>query len=614
MTEPTLGKPTHWRRAIRPLIWWSIMVLVMFAYRTHQRLSAKTYLRFEPMLAEQNVQFETFTALDDKPCLSGRRIPIGWHTLNITHPKTKSFSKSFFVWYGDNELGQIVLERAQGTLLVSATPAAQRIVIRGSEFSVVLTNSTGITSSVPTDTYVIEASSKYWRRQDEVVVRADESTARIYALQLASLRIEASHADIAYQLLTDKEAWIDAGRLPATINELPEGNYRLIYTRKSDRRTMPVSVKTGVTNTAKVDFVYGAAMIESVPSGAAVYASTSQLGITPLTLPELEPGKFEFTLRLNDYEAVTSSFVIIANQTNGFRTNLVSRFYTRALQYANQLYAEKNYESAAESAAEALKYKADDPEAMRLQRDATGHAHLMRAERLGKQGDYADAIKAANAAIESLDESVYAKTLLADLTKREQERIEAEQKRQAELAEQKRKQEEAELTAKRRQQNINRLGTVFYELNQKYKNNESFLRQDLMATNAANSTATAIKSALVGGQPVFEIVKYEWPLTDTFTIQARQRIGVGYRECLIVGGQVKDQELQIYYKVFEYENPPDVSVLNGLLTATTAITITSQDPNVEKRKAERFQARIKEGTQIVTEKLRIGIETDSLGK
>jgi predicted nuclease with TOPRIM domain len=115
----------------------------------------------------------------------------------------------------------------------------------------------------------------------------------------------------------------------------------------------------------------------------------------------------------------------------------------------------------------------------------------MRAERLGKQGDYAGAIKAANAAIESLDESAYAKTLLADLTKREQELIEAEQKRQAELAEQKRKQEEAELAAKRRQQNINRLGTVFYELNRKYKNNESFLRQDLMATNAANSTATS---------------------------------------------------------------------------------------------------------------------------
>jgi hypothetical protein len=175
------------------------------------------------------------------------------------------------------------------------------------------------------------------------------------------------------------------------------------------------------------------------------------------------------------------------------------------------------------------------------------------------------------------------------------------------LAEQKRKQEEAELAAKRRQQNINRLGTVFYELNRKYKNNESFLRQDLMATNAANSAATAIKSALVGGQPAFEIVKYEWPQADTFTIQARQRIGVGYRECLIVGGQVKDQELQIHYKVFEYENPPDLNLLNGFLTSTSSLTITSQDPNVEKRKAEKFQERIKDGIKIVKERIQTAL-------
>jgi len=603
MTEPTPGKPTHWRRAIRPLIWWSIMVLVMFAYRTHQRLSAKTYLRFEAILAGQNLGFTADATLDGKPCLSGRQIPIGWHTLKITHPKTRYFSKDFFVWYGENELGQIELERAQGTLVVSATPAAQRIVIRGPEFSVVLTNSAGITSSVPTDAYVIEASSKYWRRQEEVVVRADANTTRDYALKLASLRIEASHADIAYQLFTDKESWIDAGRLPTTINELPEGNYRLIYTRKSDRRTMSVSVKTGVTNTAKVDFVYGAAVLESVPSGAGVYVGTSQLGITPLALPELEPGKFEFTLRLNDYEAVTSSLAIIANQTNGFRTNLVSRFYTEAIERANRLYAEKSFDLSAEAAAEALTYKAEDKVAKQLRRDATGHAQLTRAERLGRQGDFAGAIKAANAAIESLDESAYAKTLLADLTKREQERIEAEKKRQAELAEQKRKQEEAELATKRRQQNLNRLGTIFYELNRKYKNNESFLRQDLMATNAANSTATAIKSAFVGGQPGFEIVKYEWPQTDTFTIQARQRIGVGYRECLIVGGQVKDQELQIYYKVFEYENQPDVSLLNGFLTSTASVTITSQDPQVEQKKAEKFQGRMREGIKLVKDRI-----------
>jgi hypothetical protein len=76
------------------------------------------------------------------------------------------------------------------------------------------------------------------------------------------------------------------------------------------------------------------------------------------------------------------------------------------------------------------------------------------------------------------------------------------------------------------------------------------MRHELVATNEAQSAATKINSALVGGQPSFEIVKYEWPQADTFIIKARQKIGLGYRECLIVGGNVHPGELQVVYKIF----------------------------------------------------------------
>ncbi len=579
------------------------MVLLMFAYRTHQRLTARTRLSFEPMLAEKAVSYVSQAAIDGKSVQSGQRVSIGWHTLTVTHPKTKPFTTNLFVWYGENELGQIILERATGTLIVKANPKAPHVEIRGPEFSLTLSNTAGVTLAVPTDKYVIEATYAHWRQRDEVTVDAEQSTTQNFAPKLATLRIEASHADVVYQLLTDKERWMDAGNLPTTIYELPEGNYRFIYTRKADRREMPLTVKASVTNTTRVEFLYGAAVLESDPPSAAVYVGGSELGVTPLTLPELPPGNFEFTVRLNDYEDITSSLSVTANQTNNFHTNLVSRFYTRAMERASQFYADKNFDRAAEAATEALTYKADDAKAKRMQRDATGHAHLARAESLGRQGDYAAAIKAANAGIEILDESVYAKTLLADLTKREQERVEAEQKRQAELAEQKRKQEEAEQAARRRQQNINHLSARFYELNRTYSNQEAFSRHELVVTNEAQSAATKINSALVGSQPDFEIVKYEWPQADTFTIQARHKIGLGYRECLIVGGNVQPGEMHVLYKVFEYENPPDLKLLNGLMTISGSLKVTSQDPQVEQKKAEKFQQRIKEGIEIVKEKI-----------
>lgn len=605
------SRSRYWRRVLRPLSWWLLLVLLMFAYRTHQRLTAKTRLSFEPMLAGKFTAYESEAAIDGKAARSGQQISIGWHTLTVTHPKTKSFSTNLFVWYGENELGQIMLERATGMLAVNATPAARWLTIRGPEFSVTLTNTSGITSAVPTDQYVIEATYKYWHHREDVTVLAGYTVPQSFTPKLGMLRIEASHADATYQLRDDKGTRLEFGSLPATLPELPEGNYQLTGSRKRDQRELPVIVNANLTNLTRVEFIYGAAVIESEPPGAVVTSGGNELGVTPLTLPELQPGNFEFTARLNDYEDITRSLTVTANQTNSFRTNLVSRFYTRAMERANQFYADKSFERAAEAATEALRYKADDAKAKRMQRDATGHAHLARAESLGRQGDYAAAIKAANAAVETLDESVYAKTLLTDLTRREQERVEAEQKRQAELAEQKRKQEEAEQAVRRRQQNINRLSSRFYELNRAYNNQEAFSQHELVATNEAQSAATKINSTLVGGQPAFEIVKYEWPQADTFTIQARHKIGIGYRECLIVGGNVQSGEMQVLYKVFEYENPPELKLLSGFLTATTSIKITSQDPQVEQKKVERFQVRVKEGIELVKGRIQGAIAQSS---
>jgi hypothetical protein len=36
----------YWRRILRPLFWWLLLVLVLFAIHTHQRLMEKTRLEF----------------------------------------------------------------------------------------------------------------------------------------------------------------------------------------------------------------------------------------------------------------------------------------------------------------------------------------------------------------------------------------------------------------------------------------------------------------------------------------------------------------------------------------------------------------------------------------
>ena len=72
--------------------------------------------------------------------------------------------------------------------------------------------------------------------------------------------------------------------------------------------------------------------------------------------------------------------------------------------------------------------------------------------------------------------------------------------------------------------------------------------------------------------------------------------------------------MHVLYKVFEYENPPELKLLNGFLTATTSIKITSQDPQVEQKKAERFQMRVKEGVDLVRGRIQNSIENLQAGK
>ena len=584
------------------------MVLLMYAWRTHQRLSAQTTLGFIPTLVGRSVEHEANVRVDEKPANSGQRISIGWHTLSITHPRSKSFSTNLFIWYGARDLGQIPLERAKGMLAVTAETPAQRLMIQGPEFSVTLTNTLGITSSVPTDRYVIEATYRYWKRQETVTVFADQSVAQTFAPRLGAVRIESTHSDSSYQLRNKAGELLNSGRLPASITELAEGEYELTSRRKDDERQMTVAVKGGTTNDINVEFVYGAAVVESDPPGAAVLSGGRQYGVTPLTLAELKPGTFEFSLRLADYESVNGSVAVAANRTNGFRTSLLRLDYTRAMASARRSFAAKDYERAADAATEAQKYKADDPEAKALQRESTGLAHLSRAEALGQRGNYAGAILELNAALTVLPENAVAKALFAEFTKREQQRIEAEQKRAAELAEQERKRRELEQARQERQRRLNRLNELFNVQSQGYENTALFVRNELSATNPVTALATAITTALTNGQPSFQIVLHSSPGTDTLLIKARHRVSIGYRECLIVAGQVGESETLILFKVFEYEQPPKTELLGGLLRMTTTVTTTSNDPKAARERAEKFQKRIKEGIAVVKERIQGAIQ------
>jgi len=452
----------YWRRVLRPLSWWLLLVLVLYGIRLHQRWSAQTHLKFRSAVAGHPSLQEVDAKLDGQPLFSGQRVRIGWHRLLLSHPDGYPVVTNLFIWYGERNLGKITLERTKGTLVVSAEPKAERLTIRGPEFSIVLTNGEGYNARVPTDQYTVEAVYKYWRDSKTVTVFTDNVTSHRFAPKLGTLTLNASHSDISFELRNDKGVYVESGSLPVTIAGLPEGNgYRLNTDRKQDQRVTPLAVKAGTTNEYRVEYVYGSVSIESTPSGAAVINDGQEIGVTPLTLPEVKPGSFDFTLQLNEYEPATGAFVVEADQTNSYRTNLISVHFTRAIGAARRYYQNMAYDRAVEAASEALKYKPDDVEAANLVTEASIQGHLARAENLALRNDFTNAIAEANLALTLAPDNPRGKAMVADYTSREQQRLEAIRKREEELAEQARLRRARELMEQQARQRTQELRGIF---------------------------------------------------------------------------------------------------------------------------------------------------------
>ena len=593
-SAPLETRTHYWRRVLRPLLWWLLLVLVLYGIRTHQRLMEQTRLNFVVTMQGQPL-YGAAALLDGKTAIGGQRISLGLHIFTITHPKGETYSTNLHIWYGAQNLGTIDLKRTMGTLSVSANPPADWLVIRGPEWSVTLTNSSGLTQSVPTDEYEIEAGYPRWRKISVATVFANQTTPFNIAPHFGALNLGCNQADATFQLqMADGRAFAD-GLLPFTITGVPPGDYKIIALHHGNQRTAMLTVKADSTNDTRIDFQYGVAVINTSPSGVAVATENGRsLGETPITLTEMLPGKWTFTLQRPGYQPLQISLDLKANQTITLNTNLVSETYLHALTAARGYMAAVDYEHALQAAEDALAARPADAEAMTLQREATGLGDLQRAQAMGKRGDYIGGDKQLTAALTFLPDNEEIKGLLLDFKQHEPAQLERE-----------------------RIERLNRPRQVFNDALKKYPDAGLFDEHELKTSKPFNTIGAAIALALKSGQPAFQITGITTPQPETYQIEAAYEIEgflgagttSGRRRCVIVCGQAKDDETQIYFKVMEYKAKTTIkfSLANLLNTATTEnVNYTPIHPS-RITMTDALQAQLTNGVQSVTERIQAAI-------
>ncbi|MFM2293631.1 MAG: hypothetical protein RLZZ350_44, partial [Verrucomicrobiota bacterium] len=514
----------QWIKFLRPLFWWGVVLLALVGYHQHKKLMERTRVSFTVVLSGQKLIGGAVAELDGQPVMSGQRISLGKHILTVTHPKGESFATNLFVWYGEHDLGEISLKRSHGRLTIKCEPPASSLRIQVSEYSTSLNNVTEFDETVPTDNYRVEVTYPHVQDRADVMVLANATASRSFNPKFGAAEISCDKDPANFELVQNgNDNVISSGQLPVRLSDLPVGKYRLHTTFHGHEKNDSVTVELGATNQFKVDFAFATAVLVTRPAEAVVSDQDGRdLGQTPLTLSELTPGSWTFQFKLPGYEPAMTTMEIAANESQTFRTNLISQGYTEAMRTARAAMQAGDYERTLGALKDALLAKPDDADALALHHQASIQLVLRNAKGLARNGNYIEAGELLKTAQELLADNPEAAALRAEYKMHE-----PEQREQARL------------------ERLGRTKKLFDAVMSNTSFAELFETHEVKTTKPAKDIQVALYNALLSessaGQPQFKVMHNETPKPETFSIEAVQEtttaLGTiaGKRYCFIVG-------------------------------------------------------------------------------
>ena len=532
-----VGQSKTWMRGVRPLLWWLLLVLVLYVIHLVGQLLAETRLFYSISLNGQPLPYPVSITLDGFPVKSGDNFSPGKYRFEVTGPETDPFATNLTVWFGRYDLGEIRLRRSTGTLSVNASPSAQGIAISSPEFSTHLSDSSGVVLTVPTGPYTVFAQYPHWWNSQTVSVSRDITSPVTFSPRFGALHVTCNRDDAAYRLESDTGQSVDSGSLPATVIGLPTGNYRLTVRYHNKQIQSTTVVAAGVTNEVPIQFVYGAIQLETVPSGAEVLTAN---GNYLGQTPLLLTDQTPQTAQLN-LSLAGYEPVSVTLEIAADQTNFYSTNLV-SIGYVSAMQEARTYIAAS---------------------------------------NYESAVQAANAALNAKPDDADALALLNQA----KERLNAEQQRLDRLARPKR---------------------VFDDLCAQQQDAGLFESHEFRTDKPAGAVVLAVVSAMTNGFSAFQLVKTDSPEPDTYEVVARQSFSLGIlggteRDCIIVVGQAKDDETQIWFKVLEYEVQHS-EVASGLLKYSDVKQLVPISPS-RTQMNELLATRVRQGVQMVTERI-----------
>lgn len=541
---------------------------MLYACHQHEIWSKRTQIVFTVTLEGEQVGEGPRFALDGENFALGQVVGVGKHRLTITLPEALPFETNFFVWYGKHDLGPIDLKRTRGFLVISVSPAAPRLLVRGSHFSLALTNTTGITSSVPLDTYDIVADYGLIKDNCVAKVALDSGAVHVVRPRLGALVASCNQTGATYELYSSEKRRLSTGDLPIGLLWLQEGPYTLQVRHGKNTKEHQFIVQELSTNIVNIEFSYGAFSPSTEPPGAEILdESQAILGTTPATIRGLLIGKRTITLRKAGYEPVAVQIEVLPEATNVFHTNLVSRTYAGALRAAQTFNSRGDYAATLRAALDALQAKPGDEEALLLQTEALYQLALKRAKDAADRSDFTNAVREVREALQTHPGAPLAQGLLEEYSKQ---------------------------MGLQHEQILRRPSEIFANAEARWGNDgRLFKTQQTKTVMKPEVAREKILHAFLWDEPKISAVKNGVDREDLFDIQGTQEFRGGLRRFLVTGAHSPTNGTHIFYKVMEYK-------LTGRFGgAKEEIPLDPSDPSL----SEQQRKQVSEGAKILRQKL-----------
>ncbi|CAN5358408.1 hypothetical protein BH09VER1_BH09VER1_29070 [soil metagenome] len=190
-----------------------------------------------------------------------------------------------------------------GSVTVVTEPTGAMVVLEGQ-----LKNSPAVFAKLEAGRHQAHIMMNGYEAADAVVeVQAGTNNAApaVVLLRLVgALKISSDPDGAAFSVLSGTTV-IREGTAPATLKDLPEGDYEVLGKNSGATVSETVSIEPNQTAEKMLTFLpgNGSVKITSSPGGATVFQNGQEIGRTPTSLEDLPPGEITCELRLTGFKA-----------------------------------------------------------------------------------------------------------------------------------------------------------------------------------------------------------------------------------------------------------------------------------------------------------------------